>query len=52
MSQLFLRSEATGEIIFNLLVNNFNYITDLADIRVSLQVHIAYHVLPIRIITD
>ena len=52
MCQLFLRSEATSEIIFNLLVNNFSYITNLAYIRVSLQVHIAYHVLPIRIIAD
>ena len=52
MRQSLFGSQSTGKVILNLLINECSNIANLTYIRVSFQIHIAQHVLPIRIVAD
>ena len=52
MCQSLFGSQSTGEVILNLLINECSNVADLTYIRIGFQIHIAQHVLPIRVVAD
>ena len=52
MCQSLFGSQSTGKVVFNFLINERSNVTNLTYIRVGFQIHIAQHVLPIRVVAD